>query len=102
MTGFETVGKLKELEKKDPAWQSQDGTVVADVDYLSELYSAAPLLLDIASQIQPEDAERFGELRNIIEEMREGEACRVCEEILVGYRQMIIRYQRMAERMHDD
>ena len=101
MSGFETVGKLKELEQKDPAWQSQDGSVIADVDYLSALYSAAPPLLDIAGLIRSGDKERFQELIYIIEDMRIDESCPVCEERLVGYKEMLKRYQKMAERMHE-
>lgn len=120
MDGFETVEKLKALEQRMPpapfsvkkirlnemegdSWlHDAEGEILElTLDEIADLRNAAPLLLDIAGQIQPDDAERFGELRDIIEEMREGESCQVCEEMLVGYREMIIRYQKMAERMHE-
>lgn len=93
MNGFSTVEKLKELEQKDPAWQSQDGSVTADVDYLSALYSAAPLLLDIAWQIRPEDGKRFASMIRTMENDIEWDHDREID--------LLRRYQKMAERMHE-
>ena len=70
-------------------------------ELIAHLRNAAPLLLDIAGQIRPGDSERFQELIYIIEDMRIDESCPVCEERLVGYKEMIKRYQQMAERMHE-
>lgn len=74
----------------------------SDAKLICDLRNAAPLLLDIAGQIQPGDRQGFLELIYVIEDMRIDESCPVCEERLVGYKEMIKRYQRMVERMYED
>ena len=104
MNGFSTVEKLKELEQKDPSWQSQDGSVIADVDYLSALYQAAPLLLDIASQIRPADEVILGLFVEFMKHFKPdghlndtGDGAAITNRMVV---ECLKRYQKMAERMH--
>ena len=105
MNGFSTVEKLKELEQKDPSWQSQDGSVIADVDYLSALYQAAPLLLDIAGQIQPEDQVILGLFVEFMEKFNpsghlndEGPGKEITNQMAA---ECLRRYQKMAEKMNN-
>ena len=83
MNGFSTVEKLKELEQ--PGMELQR---------LAALQSAAPLLLDIAGEIRPGDSDRF-KLLIINNEQR------WTDEQWQKSMDMLRRYQRMAERMHD-
>ena len=105
MNGFSTVEKLKELEQKDPSWQSQDGSVIADVDYLSALYQAAPLLLDIAGQIQPGDEKILGLFVDFMEKFNpnghlndSGLGAEITNQTAT---ECLRRYQQIAKRMHE-
>lgn len=107
MNGFSIVEKLKELEKNaepGPWIADEDGPFVVDeytgdvieipnggcdAEFITDLRNAAPLLLDMAGQIQPEDAIRL-KLLSKMSALTEDEIA------------MLKRYQKMAERMHED
>lgn len=114
MNGFKTVEKLKELEKKATpgkwghdqgnGWNTRDLITCADGailwgkiendldgDLIADLRNAAPLLLDIAEQIRPGDAE-------ILYWMLTGIGDEPDQDDIAG---LLSRYHTMAERMHE-
>ena len=101
MNGFSTVEKLKELEQRATAgkWEgfvprNRYGTITRDDGkFISDLRNAAPLLLDIAGQIRPEDAKIF----EVLIALYKGIGCSEDSVVI----EVLKRYQRMAERMHE-
>ena len=124
MTGFEEVEKLKELEQKaTPAPWKCDAGVAADFNIsanredftiqfwdsdeddpmlITDLRNAAPLLLDVASQIQPGDDKLLAQLVYEQEDLARFVAgfggVRQSERVMID---LLKRYQKMAERMEE-
>lgn len=116
MTGFEEVEKLKELEQKArPApWKifnqcigdcivdGENMWIAPNTQLLIDLRNAAPLLLDIASQIQPGDDKLLAQLvyeqEDLARFMTGFGGVRQSERVMID---LLKRYQKMAERMEE-
>ena len=116
MTGFEEVERLKKLEQKArPApWKifnqcigdcivdGENMWIAPNTQLLIDLRNAAPLLLDIAGQIQPGDDMLLARLVHVEEEMAKFAAgfgkIRPNDQVMID---MLKRYQKMAERMEE-